>query len=83
MFGVREETIQAAPIVEFKYAQGAKPASGPPARRQGHHGGGADARERAVGLPVLAVPIPLGVLGGGSQEAHDWIKTVNPGRLCP
>ncbi|MDH3944236.1 MAG: glutamate synthase-related protein, partial [Anaerolineae bacterium] len=28
MFGVREETIQRAPIVEFKYAQGAKPGLG-------------------------------------------------------
>src|SRR3972149_2862158 len=28
MFGVREETIQYAPIVEFKYAQGAKPGLG-------------------------------------------------------
>jgi glutamate synthase domain-containing protein 2 len=25
LFGVREETIQRVPIVEFKYAQGAKP----------------------------------------------------------
>src|SRR5437773_6868506 len=29
MFGVREETIQYAPIVEFKYAQGAKAGPGP------------------------------------------------------
>ena len=29
-FGVEEETIQAAPIVEFKYAQGAKPGLGGP-----------------------------------------------------
>src|SRR5437867_13346302 len=28
MFGVREETIQYAPIVELKYAQGAKPGLG-------------------------------------------------------
>ncbi|MHC4777074.1 MAG: glutamate synthase-related protein, partial [Planctomycetota bacterium] len=28
LFGVREETIQRAPIVEFKYAQGAKPGLG-------------------------------------------------------
>ena len=28
MFGVREETIQAARIVELKYAQGAKPSLG-------------------------------------------------------
>src|SRR5207302_11400834 len=28
MFGVREETIQYAPTVEFKYAQGAKPGLG-------------------------------------------------------
>jgi glutamate synthase domain-containing protein 2 len=27
-FGVEEETIQAAPIIEFKYAQGAKPGLG-------------------------------------------------------
>ena len=28
MFGVREQTIQYAPIIEFKYAQGAKPGLG-------------------------------------------------------
>ena len=28
LFGVREETILYAPVVEFKYAQGAKPGSG-------------------------------------------------------
>ena len=28
LFGVREETIQRARIVEFKYAQGAKPGLG-------------------------------------------------------
>jgi len=28
MFGVREETIMWAPIIEFKYAQGAKPGLG-------------------------------------------------------
>src|SRR3990172_4981698 len=28
LFGVREETIKLAPIVEFKYAQGAKPGLG-------------------------------------------------------
>jgi len=28
LFGVREETIQRVPIVEFKYAQGAKPGLG-------------------------------------------------------
>jgi len=27
LFGVREETIQRCPFVEFKYAQGAKPGS--------------------------------------------------------
>ena len=28
LFGVREETIQRVPIIEFKYAQGAKPGLG-------------------------------------------------------
>ncbi len=60
MFGVREETIQYAPIVEFKYAQGA--------RRQGDVRGREDARVVHVHEPLLALSIPQRVFCGGSQE---------------
>ncbi len=59
LFGVREETIQRVPIVEFKYAQGAKPGLG------GHllgdkntPGRGPHARDGPRHLAVLAVPVP-------------------------
>ena len=59
LFGVREETIQRAPVVEFKYAQGAKPGLG------GHLLGDkntppvAAMREAVVGVPaVQPVPVP-------------------------
>jgi hypothetical protein len=70
LFGVREETIQRVPGVEFKYAQGAKPGlGGPPAGRQGHARGCRHARDRGGQLAVLALSLPQRLFGGRPQEA--------------
>ena len=82
LFGVREETIQRARIVEFKYAQGAKPGLG------GHLLGGkttevvASMRE-AVAWTSLFSPFPFhSVYSVEDHKKHvDWIRVVNPGAL--
>ncbi len=79
LFGVREETIQRAPIVEFKYAQGAKPGLG------GHLLGDkvtpevARMREAVVGSALFS-PFPFhSVYSVEDHKKHvDWIKAVNP-----
>ncbi len=80
--GVREETIQWAPIVEFKYAQGAKPGLG------GHLLGDkttvAVARMRES-LPWVSLFSPFPFHSVYSVEDHkkhiDWVRTVNPDAL--
>jgi glutamate synthase domain-containing protein 2 len=82
MFGVREETIQHAPIVEFKYAQGAKPGLG------GHLLGDkattsvAQIRESVPWISLFS-PFPFhSVYSVEDHRKHvDWIKTVNPEAL--
>ncbi len=82
MFGVREETIQWAPVVEFKYAQGAKPGLG------GHLLGDkattavAEIRE-AVPWVSLFSPFPFhSVYSVEDHRKHvDWVRTVNPDAL--
>jgi glutamate synthase domain-containing protein 2 len=82
MFGVREETIQAAPIVEFKYAQGAKPGLG------GHLLGDkattvvAQMRESVPWVSLFS-PFPFhSVYSVEDHKKHiDWIKTVNASAL--
>jgi glutamate synthase domain-containing protein 2 len=82
MFGVREETIQAAPIVELKYAQGAKPGLG------GHLLGDkattvvAQMRESVAWVSLFS-PFPFhSVYSVEDHKKHiDWIKTVNAGAL--
>lgn len=82
MFGVREETIQYAPIVELKYAQGAKPGLG------GHLL--ADKATTTVAkmrgsVPWISMFSPFPFHSVYSVEDHkkhiDWIKTVNPEAL--
>ncbi len=82
MFGVREETIQHAPIVEFKYAQGAKPGLG------GHLLG--DKTTMAVAkmresVPWVSLFSPFPFHSVYSVEDHkkhvDWAKTINPTAL--
>lgn len=82
MFGVREETIQYAPIVEFKYAQGAKPGLG------GHLLGDkatttvAQLRESVPWVSLFS-PFPFhSVYSVEDHRKHvDWINTVNPEAL--
>jgi glutamate synthase domain-containing protein 2/ferredoxin len=79
LFGVREETIQRVRIVEFKYAQGAKPGLGghllgdkntPPVARM---------REAVAGNALFS-PFPFhSVYSVEDHKKHlDWIKEVNP-----
>jgi glutamate synthase domain-containing protein 2 len=82
MFGVREETIQYAPIVEFKYAQGAKPGLG------GHLLGDkatdvVAAMRESVPFVSLFSPFPFhSVYSVEDHRKHvDWIRTVNPRAL--
>jgi len=82
LFGVREETIQMAPIVEFKYAQGAKPGLG------GHLLGNkttvavASIRESTPWVSLFS-PFPFhSVYSVEDHKKHvDWIKSVNPNAL--
>ncbi|OGO69240.1 MAG: glutamate synthase [Chloroflexi bacterium RBG_19FT_COMBO_62_14] len=82
MFGVREETIQLARIVEFKYAQGAKPGLG------GHLLG--DKTTVAVAkmresVPWVSLFSPFPFHSVYSVEDHrkhvDWVKAMNPEAL--
>jgi glutamate synthase domain-containing protein 2/NAD-dependent dihydropyrimidine dehydrogenase PreA subunit len=79
LFGVREETIKRVRIVEFKYAQGAKPGLG------GHLLGDkvtprVAAMREAVPGSALFSPFPFhSVYSVEDHKKHvDWIKAVNP-----
>jgi len=82
LFGVREETIQRARIVEFKYAQGAKPGLG------GHLLGDkntppvAAMREAVVGTSLFS-PFPFhSIYSVEDHKKHlDWITHVHPRAL--
>ena len=79
LFGVREETILYTPVVEFKYAQGAKPGLG------GHLLGDkvtpevAAMRETVVGSSLFS-PFPFhSVYSVEDHKKHvDWVKEINP-----
>jgi glutamate synthase domain-containing protein 2 len=82
LFGVREETIQRARIIEFKYAQGAKPGLG------GHLLGDkttivvAKMRESVPWVSLFS-PFPFhSVYSVEDHRKHlDWIGAVNPEAL--
>jgi len=82
LFGVREETIKRVRIVEFKYAQGAKPGLG------GHLLGDkvtpevARMREAVVGSSLFS-PFPFhSVYSVEDHKKHiDWVKEINPRAL--
>lgn len=82
MFGVREETIRYAPVVEFKYAQGAKPGLG--GHLLGDKSTVAVAKMRGA-VPWMSLFSPFPFHSVYSVEDHkkhvDWIKTVNPEAL--
>ena len=79
LFGVREETIQRVRMVEFKYAQGAKPGLG------GHLLGDkvtesvAKMREAVQGTSLFS-PFPFhSVYSVEDHQKHvDWIKAISP-----
>jgi glutamate synthase domain-containing protein 2 len=82
MFGVREETIQRAPIIEFKYAQGAKPGLG--GHLLGDKSTVAVAKMReSVPWVSLFSPFPFhSVYSVEDHKKHiDWIRTINPDAL--
>ena len=82
LFGVREETIQRVRIVEFKYAQGAKPGLG--GHLLGDKNTPAVARMReAVAGNALFSPFPFhSVYSVEDHKKHlDWIKEMNPRAL--
>lgn len=82
LFGVTEESIKRSPIIEFKYAQGAKPGLG------GHLLGSkvtaevAAIRETVIGRPLFS-PFPFhSVYSVEDHKKHvDWVKEINPNAL--
>lgn len=82
LFGVREETIQRVPIVEFKYAQGAKPGLGGHLLGTKNTPAVAKMREAVQGIPLFS-PFPFhSVYSIEDHMKHiDWIKHVNPRTL--
>jgi glutamate synthase domain-containing protein 2 len=82
LFGVREETIQRAPIVEFKYAQGAKPGLGGHLLGDKNTPSVAAMRETVVGVSLFS-PFPFhSVYSVEDHKKHlDWIAHVNPRAL--
>ncbi|MFH1859942.1 MAG: glutamate synthase-related protein [bacterium] len=79
LFGVREETIQRVRIVEFKYAQGAKPGLGGHLLGEKVTSEVARMREAVVGSSLFS-PFPFhSVYSIEDHKKHvDWIKEVNP-----
>jgi len=82
LFGVREETIKRVKIVEFKYAQGAKPGLGGHLLGDKVTPGVARMREAVVGSPLFS-PFPFhSVYSVEDHKKHvDWIKAMNPQAL--
>lgn len=82
LFGVREETIQFAPVVEFKYAQGAKPGLGGHLLADKATASVAKMRESVPWVSLFS-PFPFhSVYSVEDHKKHvDWIKTVNPRAL--
>jgi len=78
LFGVREETIQRVPIVEFKYAQGAKPGLGGHLLGDKNTPSVARMREAVLGISLFS-PFPFhSVYSIEDHQKHmDWIKHVN------
>jgi glutamate synthase domain-containing protein 2/ferredoxin len=82
LFGVREETIQRVKIVEFKYAQGAKPGLGGHLLGEKVTESVAQMREAVKGSSLFS-PFPFhSVYSIEDHKKHiDWIKEINPDAL--
>lgn len=78
LFGVREETIQRVRIVEFKYAQGAKPGLGGHLLADKVTPAVAQMRETVTGISLFS-PFPFhSVYSIEDHQKHiDWIKHIN------
>ncbi|OGF63206.1 MAG: glutamate synthase, partial [Candidatus Fischerbacteria bacterium RBG_13_37_8] len=79
LFGVREETIQRAPLIEFKYAQGAKPGLGGHLLGDKNTQSVANMREAVPGTSLFS-PFPFhSVYSVEDHKKHiDWVKMMNP-----
>jgi glutamate synthase domain-containing protein 2/Pyruvate/2-oxoacid:ferredoxin oxidoreductase delta subunit len=82
LFGVREETIQRVKIIEFKYAQGAKPGLGGHLLGEKNTESVARMREAVKGTSLFS-PFPFhSVYSIEDHKKHiDWIKEINPNAL--
>lgn len=82
LFGVREETMRWARIIEFKYAQGAKPGLGGHLLGDKNTAAVAAMREAVPGTPLFS-PFPFhSVYSVEDHKKHvDWAKHVNPSAL--
>jgi glutamate synthase domain-containing protein 2/Na+-translocating ferredoxin:NAD+ oxidoreductase RNF subunit RnfB len=82
LFGVSEDTIQRVRIVEFKYAQGAKPGLGGHLLGDKNTPAVAKMREAVQGTSLFS-PFPFhSVYSVEDHKKHvDWIKEVNPNTL--
>lgn len=83
LFGVKEETILNCPIMEFKYAQGAKPGLGGHLLGEKVTPAVAKMRETVVGSPLFS-PFPFhSVYSVEDHKKHvDWMKEINDKVLC-
>jgi glutamate synthase domain-containing protein 2/ferredoxin len=82
LFGVREETIQRVRIIEFKYAQGAKPGLGGHLLADKVTPAVAKIRETVTGISLFS-PFPFhSVYSIEDHKKHmDWIKHINRSAL--
>ena len=82
LFGVREETIGWAPMVEFKYAQGAKPGLGGHLLADKSTSVVARVRESVPWVSLFS-PFPFhSVYSVEDHRKHiDWVRTINPSAL--
>jgi glutamate synthase domain-containing protein 2 len=82
LFGVNEETIKRARIIEFKYAQGAKPGLGGHLLGDKNTPAVANMREAVCGTSLFS-PFPFhSVYSVEDHKKHiDWVKVINPEAL--
>jgi glutamate synthase domain-containing protein 2 len=82
LFGVREETIQRARVVEIKYAQGAKPGLGGHLLGEKNTDTVARLREAVQGTSLFS-PFPFhSVYSVEDHKKHvDWLRQINPHAL--
>lgn len=82
LFGVREETIKRSRMIEFKYAQGAKPGLGGHLLGEKNTQEVASMREAVPGTNLFS-PFPFhSVYSVEDHKKHvDWIRSVHPDAL--